>query len=289
MKMNANVKIKTSLGEKIFQACNVALLAALGLICLYPMWYVVMGSFSEHKILLLYSGPLLWPQGFSLEAYRRVFQNPNILTGYGNTLFILIVGVAVNLVMTSLGAYVLSRKNVMWKKPIMLMIMFTMFFSGGLIPSYLNMKQLHMTGTLWGLIIPFSVSTYNMIILRTAFEGLPDSLIEAAEIDGASQLTILVKVVLPLSKATMAVMVLYYGVEKWNGWFWASVILRDRTKFPLQVILREMLLMPPGDAEPIALTIRYATVLVGTVPILCVYPFIQKYFAKGVLIGAVKE
>ena len=128
-----------------------------------------------------------------------------------------------------------------------------------------------------------------MIILRTAFEGLPDSLIEAAEIDGASQLTILTKIVLPLSKATMAVMVLYYGVEKWNGWFWASVILRNREQFPLQVILREILLTPSGDTEPIALNVRYATVLVGTVPILCVYPFIQKYFTKGVMIGAVKE
>ncbi len=248
--------------------------------------------------MMAHMGPLLTPLGFSVEAYKKVFLNPNIISGYKNTLIILVVGVSLNLVMTSLAAYVLSRKNVMWKKPLMIFIMITMFFSGGLIPTYLNLKSLHLNNTLWGLIIPWLINTFNMIIMRTAFESIPESLIEAAQIDGATHWKILRSIVLPLSKATIAVMVLYYGVEKWNGWFWASAIIRDRSKLPLQVILREILLsstqsMQTGsggsDTEAIGITIRYATTIVATVPILCVYPFVQKYFTKGVMIGAVKE
>ena len=180
----------------------------------------------------------------------------------------------------------------------MMIIMFTMFFTGGLIPTYLNLKELHLTNSLWGLIIPFLVNTFNLIILRTSFESIPDSLIEAAQIDGASHWKILISIVLPLSKATLAVMVLYYGVEKWNGWFWASALIRNRELLPLQVILREILLSSTqsmqtgagaGDTEAIGATIRYATTIVATVPILCVYPFVQKHFTKGVMVGAVKE
>lgn len=167
-----------------------------------------------------------------------------------------------------------------------------------MIPFYLNLRDLHLTNSLWGIIIPFMVSTYNMIILRTSFEAIPESLTEAAKIDGAGHITILVRIVLPLSKAILAVMVLYYGVSIWNGWFWASAILRDRDKYPLQLILREILLSNDsqamssgagGDAEALSQTIKYATIMVATVPILCVYPFLQKYFATGVMIGAVKE
>lgn len=245
-----------------------------------------------------HSGILLKPVGFSLEAYKKVLKNPMISVGYINTLFLLTVGVFIQLVMTSLGAYFLARKDIMWKKPIVLLITFTMFFSGGMIPFYLNLKDLHLTNTLWGLIIPFMISTYNMIILRTSFEGIPEALIESAQIDGAGHLRILVSITLPLSKAVLAVMVLYYGVGVWNSWFWASNILRDRTLYPLQVVLREILMsndvssMTTGvgvaDTEAIAATIKYATIVVATVPILCIYPFLQKYFTKGVMIGAVK-
>lgn len=291
-----NNKIKVAAGERIFHAFNYILMTAVAVLCLYPMWYVVMASFSEPNLMIQHSGGLIKPLGFSLSAYKKVFSNPNIISGYGNTLFILVTGVALCLAMTSLGAYVLSRKNLYWKKAIMMFIMFTMFFSGGMIPFYLNLKSLHMTNSLWGLVVPFMINTYNMIILRTAFQSIPDSLVEAAQIDGASHLKILTSIVLPLSKASLAVMVLYYGVEKWNGWFWASCIIRDRALLPLQVILREILLSSTqsmqsgsGDTEAIGMTIRYATIIVATVPILCVYPFIQKYFAKGVMIGAVKE
>lgn len=297
MNMKKN-KVKKSAPVYIFQTFNYIFLAALVLLCLYPMWYCLMASISNPGAMMRHMGPLLLPKGFSLASYGKVFANPNIINGYKNTIFILVVGVILCLLMTSLGAYVLSRKDLLFRKPLMMIIMFTMFFTGGLIPTYLNLKELHLTNSLWGLIIPFLVNTFNLIILRTSFESIPDSLIEAAQIDGASHWKILISIVLPLSKATLAVMVLYYGVEKWNGWFWASALIRNRELLPLQVILREILLSSTqsmqtgagaGDTEAIGATIRYATTIVATVPILCVYPFVQKHFTKGVMVGAVKE
>ena len=297
MNMKKN-KVKKSAPVYIFQTFNYIFLAALVLLCLYPMWYCLMASISNPGAMMRHMGPLLLPKGFSLASYGKVFANPNIISGYKNTIFILVVGVILCLLMTSLGAYVLSRKDLLFRKPLMMIIMFTMFFTGGLIPTYLNLKELHLTNSLWGLIIPFLVNTFNLIILRTSFESIPDSLIEAAQIDGASHWKILISIVLPLSKATLAVMVLYYGVEKWNGWFWASALIRNRELLPLQVILREILLSSTqsmqtgagaGDTEAIGATIRYATTIVATVPILCVYPFVQKHFTKGGMVGAVKE
>ncbi len=293
------MKIKKSKGERAFQVFNYAFLMLIMLVCLYPVWYVAVASFSNSNALTQHSGLLFRPIGFSIDAYKKVFQNPMIGKGYLNTLFILIIGVFLDLVMTSLGAYFLSRKRVMFKKPIMLFIVFTMFFSGGMIPFYINLKELHLTNTLWGLIIPFMITTSNLIILRTSFESIPESLIEAAQIDGAGHIRILTTIVLPLSKAMLAVMVLYYVVCIWNSWFWASAILRNREMYPLQIILREILLsndtssMTAGasatDTEAIGMTIKYATIMVATVPILCVYPFLQKYFTKGTMVGAVKE
>jgi putative aldouronate transport system permease protein len=278
---------------------NYAFLALISFACLYPMLYVLFASFSDNNLLMQHTGVLLKPQGFSAAAYDKVLKNPMILLGYRNTLFVLIVGVLLSLFMTSLGAYFLSRKQVFFKKPIMMLITFTMFFGGGMIPTYLNLRDLHLTNTLWGLIIPGAISTYNMIILRTSFSAIPDSLTEAAIIDGAGHIRILFSVVLPLSKAILAVMILYYGIAIWNAWFWASAILRKRELYPLQVILREILLqnsavematgVDAGDQESVAATIKYATIIVATVPVLCIYPFLQKYFARGVMIGAVKE
>ena len=292
------MKIKKSKGERAFQVFNYAFLTLIMLVCLYPVWYVAVASFSNSNALTQHSGLLFRPIGFSMDAYKKVFQNPMIGKGYLNTLFILIIGVFLDLVMTSLGAYFLSRKRVMFKKPIMLFIVFTMFFSGGMIPFYINLKELHLTNTLWGLIIPFMITTSNLIILRTSFESIPESLIEAAQIDGAGHIRILTTIVLPLSKAMLAVMVLYYGVSIWNSWFWASAILRNREMYPLQIILREILLsndtnsMTAGasatDTEAIGMSIRYATIMVATVPILYVYPFLRKYFTKGTMVGAVK-
>ena len=293
------MKVKRSRGERIFSVMNYIILGAVILLCFYPVWYVAVASVSDSSLLTQHTGLLFKPLGFNLDAYVKVFKNPMIVKGYCNTLFILIVGVILDILMTSLGAYFLSRKNVMFKNPVMMFVLFTMFFSGGMIPFYLTLKDVHLTNTLWGLIIPFMINTYNMIILRTAFESIPESLIEAAQIDGAGHFKILMQIVIPLSKAMLAVMVLYYGVGIWNAWFWGSTIIRKREMYPLQVILREILMqndvgsMTAGvsvaDQESIGMSIKYATIIVATVPILCVYPFLQKYFTKGVMVGAVKE
>ena len=287
MQNTKTMKVKMSTGEKIFSVINYIFLALVAAACLYPMLYVLFASFSNSNQLMRHTGILLWPLGFNTSAYEMVFKNPMIARGYLNTMFVLVMSLILQITLTSLGAYFLSRRNVMFQKPIMLLITFTMFFSGGMIPTYLNMKSLHLTGSLWGLILPFMISVYNMIILKTSFASIPESLIEAARIDGASHLKVL------------AVMVLYYGVGVWNGWFWASAILRDREMYPLQLVLREILLqnstsnMTGGtgvaDVESVAATVKYATIMVATVPILCIYPFLQKYFAAGVMVGAVKE
>jgi putative aldouronate transport system permease protein len=283
----------------LFSIFNYLFLGLVSLFCLYPILYVLFASFSNNNLLTAHSGILFRPLGFSLAAYEKVFRNPMILTGYRNTLFVLIAGVIVCLFMTSLGAYFLSRKNVFFKKPIMMLVTFTMFFSGGIIPFYLNLRDLYLTNSLWGIIIPFAINTYNLIILRTSFMAIPESLTEAALIDGAGHWRILFSVVLPLSKAILSVMILYYGIGIWNAWFWASAILQQRELYPLQVVLREILLqnsaismsagVDAGDQESVAATIKYATIIVATVPVLCIYPFLQKYFARGVMIGAVKE
>jgi len=287
------MKIKATKGERIFQVCNYIFLSLLAVVCLYPLWHVVMASFSDSNALLAQEGLLLWPMEFTLDSYKRVFSNPNVLTGYKATLKLLVLGVSWQMIMTILGAYVLSRREFMLRRPIMLAITFTMFFSGGMIPTYLNIEQLGLKGSIWGLIIPFSINTYNMIILRTSFESLPESLLEAAKIDGAGHLTSLFRIVLPLSKATLSVITLYYGVATWNAWFWAAQLMKDRTQMPLAVVLRDILINSQMQQMDTGVTstegIKYALIVVATVPILCVYPFIQKHFAQGVMIGAVKE
>ncbi|WP_240420962.1 carbohydrate ABC transporter permease [Paenibacillus periandrae] len=270
----------------------------LMIIALYPMLYVAFASISDAGQLIAHKGLLFKPLGFSIEAYKNVFKNPGILIGYRNTLFILVMGVILNLLMTAMGAYVLSRKNVMWNKVFIIIIVFTMFFNGGLIPLYLTVKNVGLINSLWATIIPFAISTFNLIIMRTAFMSVPDSLEESAKIDGANHFTILFKIIIPLSMPVIAVMILYYAVEKWNGWFYASVFLKDRELFPLQLTLREILLAnqtdsmsagaSAGDQFQIGETIKYATIMVATIPILCVYPFVQKYFVKGVMVGALK-
>ena len=286
------MKIKTSLGEKIFQVFNYTFLTLLSIICIYPLWHVLMASFSDHYALLGHSGLLLWFKDFTLDAYNKVLANPRIITGYISSIKLLVLGVSWQMIMTILCAYVLSRPRFLLRRPLMLMITFTMFFSGGTIPFYMNLRDLGMLGHIWGLIIPFSMTTYNMIILRTAMEGLPDGLIEAATIDGAGHITIMFRIVLPLVKATLAVLVLYYGVAHWNNWFWAVRVISDSSQLPLAVILRDILIenntaiMDGGQVS--AENIKYATIIVSTLPILSIYPFIQRYFTQGVMIGAVK-
>lgn len=292
------MKQESGVLDKLFDVVIYSILIGLVIVTLYPLLYVIFASVSDAGALVAFKGILWRPLGFSLEAYRSVMDNPGILAGYRNTLFIVVFGVTLNLFMTSLGAYVLSRKNVMWNKVFMFMIVFTMFFHGGLVPMYLIVKNVGLLDSLWATIIPFSMSTFNLIIMRTAFMGIPDGLEESAKIDGANHFTILFRIILPLSMPVIAVMVLYYAVDKWNGWFYASVFIKSRELFPLQLVLREILIsnstdsmstgVSAADRHQIGETIKYATIVVATLPVLCIYPFVQRYFVKGVMVGSLK-
>jgi putative aldouronate transport system permease protein len=295
------VETKT-FGSRTFDAFNYTFLGFIALICLYPMMHVVWGSISNPTQLAVHSGAILWPLGFSLEGYKVVLNNPNIWTGYANTLFYVVVGTILKLFMTALGAYVLSRKDFMFRRALTLMIVFTMYFGGGLIPNFLLVQNLGLYNTRWAILVPGLIATWNLIILKTAFQAVPASLEESAKMDGANDLTILMRIVLPVTKATIAVIALYYAVGEWNAWFNAMIYLRNRAKYPLQLFLREILLSnsksgnmsgeiaAEGGIELfIEEVIRYCTIVVATLPILCVYPFIQKYFVKGVMMGSLKE
>lgn len=288
---------KNTFSRNLFLGIDVLIMIVLMVMCLYPILYVLFASLSDSGELMAYNGLLLKPIGLNLEAYKAVFKNPMIGKGYINTIIILVSGLFINLVMTTLAAYFLSKKNIMLKNFIMVLMLFTMYFSGGLIPSYITIKSLGLYNSLLALILPGAISTYNLIIMRTSFQGIPSELEEAAYLDGAGHLSIIWNVILPLSKAIIAVMVLYYGVAHWNSWFGASIYLNDRNKYPLQLILREILLQNDvsnmagssgGDEYSIAESIKYAVIIVATAPILCIYPFLQKYFVKGVMIGALK-
>ncbi len=279
-----------------FDIVNIIILLAVAIITLYPFLYVVFASISDPLKLMANSSLLVTPLGFSLDAYGKVFKNPSIYSGYLNTIFYVVAGTGVNILTTCMAAYVLSRKQFMLRRFFTLMFIFTMYFSGGLIPGYLLIKDLHLIDSRLALIVPTAVSTFNLMIMITGFEGIPQSLEESARMDGAGDWTILFRIVMPLAKPTIMVILLYYAVGHWNSWFGAMIYLRDAGKMPLQIFLRDILtrsqlgaMAGQTDMEDVGQTIKYATIVVSTVPILCIYPFIQKHFVKGVMIGAVKE
>jgi len=267
---------------------------------MYPLIYVLSSSFSSGTAVSA-GRVLLWPVDFSTTGYEIIFSYKLVWTGYWNTIIYTVVGTALNVVLTIMAAYPLSRRDFYGKNIYMTLFMITMFFSGGMIPNYILMTKLHLTDTRWAIILSGAISVYNMIIMRTYFQNsIPYELFEAARIDGISDWGYLFKIVLPLSRAIMAVIVLYYAVAHWNSYFNAMLYLRDRDLYPLQLVLRDILnasnvdLSQIDDAELLAQMtgaadlIKYALIVVSTVPILCVYPFVQKYFEKGVMIGSVK-
>lgn len=287
------------MSRKVFNVCNILFMILLITVAAYPIYYVLIASLSDSKELMRNSGLLLKPLKANLAAYKSVFENPNILRGYKNTIIILVLSVSINMVLTSLTAYALSRKNLMLGNALTMIIVFTMFVSGGLIPTYLLVDSLGIMNTYWAVVLPGAMSTYNFIILRTGFAAVPDSLEEAARIDGASPLRILFVIFIPLTKATMAVIFLYYTVSHWNEWFGAMIYLQKARELqPLQLVLRGILItndtetMTGGGSaanqEAIGESIKYAVIVVSTFPILVIYPFLQKYFVQGVMIGAVK-
>ena len=292
------MKIKKSLFDRIFSGINGLLLLMIMFICVYPMVHILAASLSEASAIASHRGLLFWPKGFSLDSYGLVFENPYILSGYGNTIFYVVAGTLLNLVLTTMAAYALSRRQNRVRQAVMLGITFTMYFSGGLIPTYMLINDLGIANTRWVMLLPGAVSAYNLIIMRTYFAGIPTALEESAKIDGANDFTVLARIFVPLAKPVIAVMTLFYGVGHWNAWFNASLYIQNRDLLPLQVILREVLIQNSTqnmttsvegfDKMMVAETVKYATIIVATLPILALYPFLQKYFVKGVMVGSIK-
>ena len=289
-----------SFGSRLFDVLNYALLFVLTVVFLYPLWYVLVGSISDPVRLFMHNGLLWRPLGFSLHGYRTMLQNPNVGIGYANTIFYVVVGTVLSIFFSCLGAYTLSRPKLMFKKLFTLLMVFTIYFSGGMIPKFLVVKGVGLYNTRMAVILPGVISTWNMIVMRTSFRAIPQRLEESARLDGAGDFTILFRIIVPCAKATIAVMVLYYAVAQWNGWFDAMIYLQDRSKFPLQLFLREILLININNANNAAgndaadvlyldTLVKYAMIIISTVPILCIYPFVQKYFMKGVMMGSIKE
>ncbi|WP_280521205.1 carbohydrate ABC transporter permease [Paenibacillus mangrovi] len=286
-------------GDRAFDWINYALLAIVLLIVLYPLVFVLSASISNPQA--VNSGQMwLLPKDITFLGYEKVFQNNEILTGYLNTIMYTILGTSINLVMTILAAYPLSRRDLVGRNVVMALFVVTMFFSGGLIPSYLLVKNLGMLNTVWALIIPGAVSFWNIIIMRTFFQqSIPNEIQEAAAIDGTTDFQLLLKIILPLSMPILAVMTLFYSVGHWNSYFNALIYLTDQNKFPLQLVLRSILVQNTmsemagsstsmTDQVLLTQTIKYSVIVVANLPVLMLYPFLQKYFTKGVMIGAIK-
>ncbi|HIW33113.1 MAG TPA: carbohydrate ABC transporter permease [Candidatus Paenibacillus intestinavium] len=293
-------KIRESSSDRMFMFITYILIAILVLIILYPLLYIVSASFSDPKLVI--SGKIgLIPKGFNIEAYQRVFANPEIWIGYRNTILYTIVGTFFNIALTMMGAYPLARKDFPWRRLCMIFFTITMFFSGGLVPMYLLVKNLGLYNSMWALILPTAINVYNMIVARTFLESTIDEQIyESAHIDGCGNIRAFFAIVLPLSAPIIAVLVLFYAVFHWNSYFEAMIYLKDRSLYPLQLFLREILVMNQSDNIMmdsiemdtskflIAEGVKYAVIIVSSIPVLMLYPFLQKYFVKGMMIGALK-
>ena len=286
------------MGSKVFDVCNFILMILLCFVTLYPMWYVLCASFTTNSYLVAHPGAIFWPHGFTAGSYGLAFSHPLLLSGYKNILIVLLVSLPINIILTLFCGYVLASRNLMFKPVIQFLVMFTMFFSGGMIPIYLNVRDLGLYNSLWALILPGAMSVYNSIICRTAIQAVPESLTESAYLDGANDIIVVFRIILPLIMPTIAVLLLYYGVGHWNAWFNASLYLADNEKLPIQNVMRSILIANSNvlnsagsDNDMVnefAEAIKYSTIILTTVPVLCIYPFLQKYFVKGVMVGAVK-
>ena len=293
-------KIRYCRSDKVFYTISGIFLALLLLLVAYPLIYVLSASFSSGNAVSA-GRVVLWPVDFSLEGYKAVFNKSDIWPAYLNTILYTVVGAFINVAMVMIAAYPLSRSDLKGRNVVMVLFTFTMFFGGGMIPFYILLTQLHMIDTFWVMVVPGALSVYNMIIARTFIQSsIPGELFEAASIDGCSDTRYFFEILLPLSKAIIAVLALFSAVGHWNSYFNAMMYLNTRSKMPLQIVLREILIMNQidystvGDPELILKmgnlgdVLKYALIVVSTVPILCVYPFVQKYFVKGVIIGSIK-
>lgn len=293
-------KVKYSKSDIVFDIVNMTFLSLLLIIVVYPLIYVLSASFSSPQMVV--SGQVwLFPKEFSLVGYETVFKNPDIMRGYLNTIYLTVCGTSINIIVTIMAAYPLSVKDFVGKGFLMGILTFTMFFSGGLIPSFLWINQLGIYDTYWALILPGAVGVYNVILAKTFFQSsIPIELYESATIDGCNDIMYIIKMILPLSKPIIAVLTMYYAVGHWNMFFNALIYLSDSDKYPLQVILRNIILQNQIDytkmqdvgillqRQGLSELLKFSLIIVSSVPLLIIYPFVQKHFVRGVMIGAIK-
>lgn len=293
-------KVKGSLGDKVFDVINFIILTLAMLVVLYPLYFVVIASISD-PVAVQSGEVVLWPKGFTLEGYVTILKDTSIWRGYANSLFLVFAGTAINLILTLPAGYVLSKKDFPGKKYIMFFLVFTMFFGGGMIPTYLLVKDFGLINSLWALILTDAVSIINIIIVRTFFQtNLPEELYEAARVDGCSDFKTFFKIALPLAKPIIAIMILYYGVGQWNQFFKGVLYIQKEELYPLQLILRNILIQNTSNSsammdsssflvqQRLAELIKYGVIIIGSLPPLIMYPFVQKHFEKGIMIGSVK-
>ena len=283
--------------DKVFKIVTIAVVVFIAACCLFPFLHILAISFSD-KTSVIRGDVLLWPVNFDLSAYKAVFTNKGLMDSMWFSLLLTAVYTVFALAMTILCAYPLSRPGLKFKSPILLYILFTMYFSGGMIPSYLNIKSLGLLDTFWVLVFPTVLSTYNMILMKSFFQSMPRELEESAYVDGANDLVVLIKIVLPLSKAMLATIALFYAVSRWNGFMDAILYINDESMYTIQLRLRQLIQssqvssmmeeIPEMKEDLIAETIKAACMVFSMIPVMIIYPWLQKYFVKGVMIGSVK-
>ncbi|HJC24415.1 MAG TPA: carbohydrate ABC transporter permease [Candidatus Eisenbergiella merdavium] len=283
--------------DKVFKVFTITVVVLIAACCLFPFLHVLAVSFSN-KTAVIRGEVLLWPINFDLSAYKAVFNNKGLMDSMWFTLFLTVVYTLLSLVITVLCAYPLSRPDLKFKSPLLLYILFTMYFSGGMIPGYLNIKSLGLLDTFWVLVLPGMLSTYNMILMKSFFQSMPRELEESAYVDGANDLIVLVKITLPLSKAMLATIALFYAVSRWNGFMDAILYINDESMYTIQLRLRQLIQasqvssmmeeIPEMKENLIAETIKASCLVFSMIPVMIIYPWLQKYFVKGVMIGSVK-
>lgn len=288
--------LKRSMGERIFDAVNILLMFLMAFITLYPLWYILMASLSSGEAVT--NGRVIWWLcDFETRAYTQLFENSDIWVAYTNTIFYSITGTVISVALTSLGAYVLSKRRLMGRKLFTLLVMITMWFNPGTMPTYITYRNYGLLDTRLGILLAGAMSAFYVVLMRTYFEAIPDSMEEAAKLDGASDFQTFIKVYMPLSTASVVTIALYYFVIRWNSYFWPMIMLKDPDKIPLQVLLKKFVVEMTANDSDLGMvdytvtsreTTIYATIMVSTLPMIIIYPFIQKYFVKGVMVGAVK-
>lgn len=288
--------MRRSFGEKLFGAANTVFMLMLCFVTIYPLWYVIIASISDP--LAVSTGAVTFlPKGFEPASFNKVFAMRNLWIAYGNTVFYSVIGTIISMVLTVLGAYALSKRRLKGRKVLMLFVLITMWFHAGMMPTFLNFKDLHLENSRLGILLCGAIDTFFVVLMRTFFESVPDSMEESAKIDGAKDVRILASIYLPLSVPALATLTMYYFVGRWNSYFWSMLLLKDQDKIPLQVLLKRLIVQVSYNVnEAVDMsasvmteqTVVYATIVVAVIPMLVLYPFIQKFFVKGIMVGAIK-